>query len=89
MQCDRAGCTNGASWQVSFILYQSASLDPGRRFPLRGLTNLKMCQAHKDRFAIDELLDDENWDKTVRSFRMRGLAPPDRTRTEIRWEPLQ
>ncbi len=87
-RCNRTGCMEHGRWKPVLQFRPYGYEGP----PLEVAVDMRMCDAHKLAFSLDELLGVEGseglWDTVVKLSRVMNKAVPARARTQVRWVEL-
>jgi hypothetical protein len=84
-QCDRVDpkgvrCPKVGTWKPVLILRVH-----GGHEPARCEVGLAVCDEHRQKEAVDDLLDEGMWESVASAFRATGKALPRRELTRIEW----
>lgn len=56
--------------------------------PARGVLFAEFCHAHSKERTVDYFVTDESWQRIVDGLSRAGKVEPDRSRLQLKWEPL-
>jgi hypothetical protein len=78
--CDEVGCLKTARYIPILLLFAPLGDEPAE-----AQMEMGFCTEHKADVKVEDLVTDEGWTKLCEMFKLNGILPPARERTEVKW----